>query len=179
MNSDPSPSGHHWIGPILEQFEGPLVRYAQRITGDLDLARDVVQETFVRLCRQGQGAADGHLAAWLFTVCRNRALDVCRKENRMHPLSQVMAESCPSREADHDAAIERHDTADAIYKLLAGLPTNQQEVVRLKFQNGLSYKEISQVTGHTVTNVGFLLHTALKTLREKLNPNSSGVAEPS
>ena len=45
---------------------------------------------------------------------------------------------------------------------------NQREVVRLKFQAGLSYAEISRVTGHSVSNVGFLLHTALKTLRRQM-----------
>jgi len=52
--------------------------------------------------------------------------------------------------------------------MLAALPLNQREVVRLKFQNGLSYQEISRVTSLTVTNVGFLLHTALKTIRHQL-----------
>ena len=45
------------------------------------------------------------------------------------------------------------------------LPANQQEVVRLKFQNGFSYKEISQITALSVSNVGFLIHTAVARLR--------------
>ena len=45
------------------------------------------------------------------------------------------------------------------------LPRNQQEVVRLKFQNGFSYKEISRITALSVTNVGFLIHTAVSRLR--------------
>ncbi len=52
--------------------------------------------------------------------------------------------------------------------MLDQLPDNQQEVVRLKFQNEMTYQEIADVTGLTVTNVGFLLHTALKRLRELL-----------
>jgi RNA polymerase sigma-70 factor (ECF subfamily) len=51
---------------------------------------------------------------------------------------------------------------------LATLSENQQEVVRLKFQSGLSYREISEITDLSVTNVGFLLHTALKKIRERL-----------
>ena len=54
--------------------------------------------------------------------------------------------------------------------MLARLPENQQEVIRLKFQQGLSYKEISSVTGLSVTNVGFLIHTGLKRLREWARP---------
>lgn len=178
MNTEPSRNGHHWIAPILEQFEGRLMRYAQRITGDLERARDVVQETFVRLCREDRQEIDGHLAQWLFTVCRNQALDVRRKENRMHPLSETLAETCPSREPAQEAALEQHDSAARIYRLLASLPENQQEVVRLKFQGGLSYKEISAVTGLSVTYVGWLLHAALSRLREELNPSATAKEEP-
>src|SRR5687767_2374444 len=82
-----SQNGHagrlEWIRRALDRYEGQLTRYAQRITGDGERARDVVQETFLRLCREPPAAVDGHLAEWLFTVCRNQALDVCRKESRM------------------------------------------------------------------------------------------------
>jgi RNA polymerase sigma-70 factor (ECF subfamily) len=49
--------------------------------------------------------------------------------------------------------------------LIDRLPPNQQEVVRLKFQNGFSYKEISRITELSVGNVGFLIHTAVARLR--------------
>jgi RNA polymerase sigma-70 factor (ECF subfamily) len=52
--------------------------------------------------------------------------------------------------------------------VLATLPENQQEVIRLKFQDGLSYREISGVTGLTVSNVGFLIHTGVKMVRQRL-----------
>lgn len=61
---------------------------------------------------------------------------------------------------------EQTELAGHVLQMLARLPDNQQEVIRLKFQQGLSYKEISSVTGLSVTNVGFLIHTGLKRLRE-------------
>ncbi len=63
---------------------------------------------------------------------------------------------------------EREEAGQDILRLLSTLPAKQQEVVRLKFQAGLSYREISEVTELSVSNVGFLLHTALATLRESL-----------
>jgi RNA polymerase sigma factor (sigma-70 family) len=53
-------------------------------------------------------------------------------------------------------------------KVLNTLPANQQEVLRLKFQGDLSYLEISQITNLSVSNVGFLIHTGLKTIRERV-----------
>lgn len=52
--------------------------------------------------------------------------------------------------------------------LLKTLTPNQQEVVRLKFQNGFSYREISAITGLSESNVGYLLHIAIRKIRERL-----------
>lgn len=49
-----------------------------------------------------------------------------------------------------------------------GLPTNQQEVIRLKVESGLSYREISELTGLSISNVGYLLHTGLTSIRTRL-----------
>ena len=58
--------------------------------------------------------------------------------------------------------------------LLDALPANQREVIRLKFQNGFSYQEISRISGHSVTNVGYLIHAGLKTLRGQLARRPAG-----
>lgn len=161
-----------WVRKALRQYEGPLIRYAAQITGDLDRARDVVQDTFLRLCAQQPEQLEDCLAQWLFTVCRNRALDVQRKESRMASIEPIELEACESREPSPDAAAVQRESAGEILKMLATLPANQQEVIRLKFQGGLSYQEISRVTNLTVTNVGFLIHTAIKTIRRKLASES-------
>lgn len=61
--------------------------------------------------------------------------------------------------------LEQEETHAAVLRLIDRLPPNQQEVVRLKFQNGFSYKEISRITELSVSNVGFLIHTAVTRLR--------------
>lgn len=157
-----------WVRTALDQHEGSLIRYATSITGDVDVARDVVQDTFIRLCSQSREALDGHLSEWLFTVCRNRALDIKRKESRMTPLTDQDLQSRESHEPPPDIAAQRSDAAESLLQLVGALPANQQEVIRLKFQSGMSYQEISRVTNLTVTNVGFLIHTAVKALRQKL-----------
>lgn len=53
------------------------------------------------------------------------------------------------------------------------LPDHQREVLRLKFLSELSYREISDITGLSVSNVGYLIHTGLKALRAELNPEPS------
>jgi len=156
-----------WLRDLMTRHEGPLLRYATRLTGSEDGARDVVQDTFCRLCGQPREKVEGHEAEWLFTVCRNRAFDVRRKEGRMHQDEGVLAARA-SAEPAPSAVIEGKETASKLMSLVGTLPTDQREVVLLKFQNGYSYKEISRITELSVSNVGFLLHTALKTLRGKV-----------
>ena len=76
-----------WISSVLAQYELPLTRYAAHITGDIERAREVVQDTFLKLCRQKPAQIRTHLTQWLYTVCRNGALDVRRKERRMTAMS--------------------------------------------------------------------------------------------
>ena len=158
----------HWILEAVDRFEGPLILYATRLLGDGERARDVVQDTFLKLCKQPRLAVQDRLGEWLFTVCRNRALDVLRKEKRMNSLSEEKASTCTSSELDPALALAERDDAQQAMQLLDGLPANQQEVIRLKFQHGFSYREISQISGHSVTNVGFLIHSGMKTLRQRM-----------
>jgi RNA polymerase sigma-70 factor (ECF subfamily) len=152
---------------VMRRFEIPLLQFATRITGDRERARDVVQEAFMKF--QNNGASQNpEPATWLFTVCRNGALNVCRKEKRMLFLDE---ETIEAREAEEQpmpfARIEQREAAGFLMKILATLPPRQQEVLQLKFQNDLSYKQIAEITKTTANNVGVLIHTALKTLRER------------
>lgn len=158
----------HWVLAAVNRYESPLTQYAARLLGDLDRARDVVQDTFLKLCQQSEHQLEGRLAEWLFTVCRNRALDVIRKERRMVHLGDELVDGQPSAAPDPAAACEQGDAAARVLDMLDQLPVNQREVIRLKFQNGFSYREISRISGHSVSNVGFLIHTGLKTLRSRL-----------
>ncbi len=163
----------HWVRTAVGRFEGPLLRYARQITGDLDTARDVVQDTFMRLCREQPEQIDDHLARWLFTVCRNRALDIRRKEQRMKTMTDQQVDQQASRETEQSVAAENEDSVQQVLRAVDNLTDNQQEVVRLKFQNGLSYREISEITELSVSNVGYLLHTAVQKIRQQLNVECS------
>jgi len=149
-----------WIVDALDQYEDALIRYAFWILRDQELAREVVQETFLRLCREEPSKVGGYLAQWLFTVCRNLAFDTRKREARMTPLEDM--------DIGVDSNLEQKESVGEIFRLVENLPKNQREVVYLKFQCDLSYKEISDVTKLSVGNVGLLLHTALKAIRKRV-----------
>ena len=167
-----------FILAALRRYETRLTRYALGITGDLERARDVVQDTFAKLAAQSPERVPNHLAAWLFTVCRNRALDVQEKESRMSTLDERLLETRESPDPPPSAALERSETLGQVLDHLSKLPVNQREVLRLKFQNDLSYREISEITGLSTSNVGFLIHRGLRTLRAQLRPEAGDRAVP-
>ena len=158
-----------WIVDALDRYERPLVRYASGLLGNLDAARDVVQDCFLRLCQQNPERLDGHLKQWLFTVCRNRAIDRLRKERRMDTLEETepSAATAPAERAE-----EREETG-RVLACIDTLPPRQQEVLRLKFQEGLSYKQIAAVTDASVSHVGVMLHTAIRVLRRRLEKRTT------
>jgi RNA polymerase sigma-70 factor (ECF subfamily) len=171
MSNEPSSgrdeSNEHtiFLERTFAEQQAPLIRYATRLLGDPDRARDVVQDTFVKLMGQSEAAINGHAVEWLFTVCRNRAMDVMRKEYRMKRFEDGEVERVTADEPRPGRELEHAETHAAMLRLIDHLPANQQEVVRLKFQNGFSYKEISRITELSVGNVGFLIHTAVARLR--------------
>lgn len=151
---------------IVHRFEIPLLQYARRITGDREQARDVVQETFVKFQRNGASRLEETPATWLFTVCRNAALNVCRKERRMMYVDEEVIEARESEQPMPFDQLEQKEATRFLLRIVGTLPLRQQEVIQLKFQNDLSYQQIAEIMQTTANNVGVLLHTALKTLRQ-------------
>jgi RNA polymerase sigma factor (sigma-70 family) len=168
QNENMVESREQFVEQALSQYEGPLIGYALGIVHDLERARDVVQDTFIRLYQQDREKVQRGLKTWLFTVCRNRALDILRKEKRMVALEDEKAARIEGTTVAPDRAADWEERVAQVMNALDRLSDNQREVVRLKFQQGLSYKEISEATGLTSGNVGFLLHTGLKRLRSML-----------
>ena len=165
----PAPGGREaWIHEALAQYERPLLAYAARFCRDRDRARDVVQETFLRLCRQDRAAVEERLREWLFTVCRNCALDVVRKEVRMNPLTDEHARTRGSAADIATHAVDREDSVRLVLERMDALPENQREALRLKFQHGLSYKEIARVTDASIGTVSWWIHAGLLALRERM-----------
>lgn len=166
--SEDEKAANEFLHHAVARHEPALLRYAARLLGDADRARDAVQDTFVKLMAQPRSGVEDHLAEWLFTVCRNRVLDMRRKEGRMSAFKEGEVERVQALEPRPGSQLEQGELRATLLSLIDRLPRNQQEVIRLKFQNGFSYKEISRITELSVSNVGFLIHTAVNRLRREM-----------
>lgn len=166
-----------WIRQALAEFERPLLRYAASITGDAESARDVVQETFLKLCAADRAAVEDRLAAWLYTVCRNHALNVRKKEARMTPLIPSLADNLPDAAPSPGDVSYRAERLRMVVAALETLDPQAQEACRLKFQNQLTYREIADVMGVSLGTVANLVTRALDTVRERVHDTLEPVQE--
>jgi RNA polymerase sigma-70 factor (ECF subfamily) len=171
-------SAGDWIVAVLERYEKPLLRYAAWLLDDAERARDVVQETFLRLCKEKQESVGDHVPQWLFTVCRNLAFDLRSANARTERLDDTQ-DLDPSDVARALEAVEQQALLAQILAVVEALPKNQREVVYLRFKAGFSYKEISIVTGLSVGNVGFLIHSAMLNIRRRMVGDPVGRARRS
>jgi RNA polymerase sigma factor (sigma-70 family) len=154
-----------WVLAALERYEAPLVRYVRRLVGDEDSARDVVQHAFLRLCDQSPEELQGRVAPWLFTVCRNRAVDYLRTRQRVSTLGDLDAPAYPSREPDPALMAEQRDLFERLTPLIDSLPAGQREAITL-WSEGFGYREIAEIAHTSEGNVRVMMHRAIKRLRE-------------
>ncbi|TWU10223.1 RNA polymerase sigma factor [Allorhodopirellula heiligendammensis] len=176
------------IARAVDEHQRSLLSYAGGILRDPVAAQDAVQETFLQLCRKARQVASSdepptlaefaaRLAPWLFTVCRTRVIDMQRKKTPQSFATRrgfdEQGDSAPEAAvmdpgptpADAALASEEHRrVADSI----GSLTPKQREILQLRMQAGLSYREIADVTGLTTSNVGFHLHQAVASLRDQL-----------
>lgn len=152
-----------WVKIAMQRFEGRLLRYTSRFVPESH-AREIVQDAFLKLWQQSPETVGDHLAEWLFKVCRNQAVDLLRKEKRLSRMENM--EAVEDESQNPEATVDSTRQSSRMLRLIGGLPPEQQEVLRLKFQEDLSYKQISAITGHSVSYVGVLIHTAITRLRQ-------------
>ena len=163
------------IEELFAALESPLLNYALRLAGEVSVAEDIVQEAFMKLHEQFAEVRDPH--RWLYRTVHNLALNHLRDAKKIVPLVAA-ADDSASAETDPsdpqplpDEQIARWEGIGLVRLSLEALDERSREVVRLKFNENLSYKEISARTGLGIGNVGYLLHHALKTIAEELAKN--------
>jgi RNA polymerase sigma factor (sigma-70 family) len=154
------------FGEIVEQFSGNLTHYAYVRTGNLETAREIVQEVFLRLARSDFDKISDHLAPWLFCVCRNLSADFRQKRSRWDLLpNDILDDHHQSAEPNPIELSEEQEARTLLAEAITSLPEREQEVLYLKFRNNLKYHEIAKITSLSIGHVGYILHHAVANLR--------------
>jgi RNA polymerase sigma-70 factor (ECF subfamily) len=169
------PSGWETIETLFAALESPLLSYALRLIGERGVAEDVVQEAFMRLHAQFDEVREPR--RWLYRTVHNLALNERRQAGKTVSLDLPAEAGAPwaGDTADPqplpDEQIARWEGIGLVRLSLESLDDRSRELIRLKFNEDLSYKEISARTGLSVGHVGYLLHHALKEVGEELAKN--------
>ena len=137
-------SRERFVVAAMNEYESQLIGYATTLLHDVDRARDVVQDAFIRLCNQEPEDVSAHLRTWLFTICRNRAFDLLRKDKRLEPVNEIRWRKTAGPEGPPDREMIARERYEVIMCCLDKLPEHQRECILLKFQQGLSYQEIEK-----------------------------------
>lgn len=151
----------------LERYEKPLIRFAQTYTHEIEDARDIVQDVFLKLSQHINEVDPERIAPWLFTTCRNRALDFYRKNKRIVAMDSEAFEMEADPVAGPLENLEASETSATLHRMIKELPPKQRQAVWLKFIVNLSYQEISQVMETSIGNVGYLIHHGVAAMRTK------------
>jgi RNA polymerase sigma-70 factor (ECF subfamily) len=159
-------SRRQWVLAAVERHELPLVRYASRLLGEEESAREAVQHAFLQLCQESPEGLEGRVAQWLFAVCRNKALDLLRGRLKRSRADEAELAGRPGREPDPAALAEQQDLAAQLNRLVAQLPQGQREAIDL-WSEGFSYRQIAEITGQGEGNIRVLVHRGLKRLRQQ------------
>lgn len=168
------PTGGETIEELFVALESPLLAYALRFVGQLEWAEDIVQEAFMRLHAQFDEVREPK--KWLYRTVHNLALNHRRDSGKIVSLELKQEENSPSVDTTDpqplpDEQIARLEGIGLVRLSMETLDKRSRELVKLKFNEGLSYKEIARKTGLTVSHVGYLLHHAIKAIADELAKN--------
>ena len=156
------------FGGLYSKYRSRIYRFALKLLQRTDFAEDIVQETFLKM-HDAISTLDRNpsLASWLFAIARNEVYNHLRKERRngqrVDP-DEVWISGSVFEE------VSGAETVEIVQRFIARLKYEYKEVLMLREYEGLSYEEISAVTGDTVSSVRSRLFKARRALTQKLKP---------
>jgi len=149
---------------VFEKEESSLLRFAFGLVGQRETAEDLVQEAFLKLHAHWEDVANPR--AWLFRAVRNLALNHLRDHKRETVLDA--AKEWESGAPDPERTLGKMEAMGTLRMLISELKEDDQQLIGLKYHEGLKYDQISERTGMSVGNVGYKLHHLLKGLADAM-----------
>jgi len=166
---------------LVEKYRQPLFNFVFRTLRDETETEDVAQNTFLQVWKsRARYERTAKFSTWLFTIARNLCLNEIRRRSR-HP-----AESLEETHAEHDDQPSRQyedkkvflptenvlhgELAKKIEEALDELPENQRTAILLCRQDEVSYEEIAEILGCSLSATKSVIHRGRETLKEKLKP---------
>lgn len=166
---------------LVEKYKQPVINVISRTLRDQTEAEDLAQNVFVQVFKSADRyKATAKFSTWLFTIARNLCLNEIRRRSR-HPAdsldaSQTENDDLPARQFEDVKTFSptenvlQDELEQKVQEALGDLPENQRTALLLCRQEELSYDDISEVLGCSLSATKSLIHRGRETLKEKLKP---------
>lgn len=156
------------FGELVRAHAQGVLHVIYRMCGDMQVAEDAAQETFIRAWLQLQAYRPGtSLRNWLYRIAVNTAIDMLRKEKRILP-GAVEDLKLTDPEPGPEAQVTSSERTETVQGAVLALPDASRAVLVLREYEGLSYQEIADALDIPVGTVMSRLNYGRKLLRESL-----------
>ena len=175
---------------LVEKYKQPVMNLVYRTLRDVDEAEDLAQQVFLQVYKSaGRYKVSARFSTWLFTIARNLCLNELRRRRR-HPTESMDAElgaedsgrlpqfEDTSRPGPPEALLQV-ELEEKVEEVLADLPEKQRTALLLCRRQDMSYEDIAEVLGCSLSATKSLIHRARETMKQRLKPYlRTGVWQP-
>lgn len=157
------------FGEIIDRFEKPLLRYALRLSGDIDMSEDIVQESFISAYKNiNSFDSNRKFSSWIYRITHNFAINIIKKHSRIVPFENDQIKDEKNRIHEKDTEIDLEKDKKVLEKNLNLLPVKYKEIIVLRYFEDKSYEEISDICHIPTSTVGVRISRGLKILKDKI-----------
>ena len=162
---------------LFRRYQTPIFNMVSRMVSGED-AYDLTQDVFCNALRAMHGfRGESKFSTWLFSIARNVCLNTLRhraviREESLDGMAEdnPFAGDLPDHTADVAGIVEAHELQHIVGKVLAAMPPEQRLLITLRDFEQLSYEEIGQVAGMSISNVKSRLHRARMAFKDRFKP---------
>lgn len=149
---------------LYDRYKNQIFWFCYRTLKDRDIAKDAVQEVFIRIYRMRDKYAPGtNFVGWIHSMARNQCLNIHRSQKDTEPFDELQDYAIQMANERSDTALQDHLAYE-----VAQLPEIYREALVLREYEGRSYQEIVEITGLSLSAVKFRIFKARDLLRERL-----------
>lgn len=170
------------LATLIERHQKDLFSFIYYKLMDEDLANDIFQDTFMKIIvtlKEGRYSEEGKFILWAKRIAHNLIIDHFRLKSKHAKVSETTYDNeefsifdlIAGKEENVEEKLVSQQIQHDLMKMLVCLPENQQEVIKLRFFDGLSFKEIAEQTNTSINTTLGRVRYALINLRKIMDEN--------
>lgn len=168
------------ISQLIDRHTHRVRDYIRMMVKDNDVADDILQETFIKAVRvidEGRYADTGKFLSWILRIAHNQVIDHFRSQKNAKTVSESdagynMLGTLRFAERTVEDAMISSQIEEDVRRLIDRLPTEQREVVVMRYYSGLSFQEIADQTDVSINTALGRMRYALINLRKMIKENN-------